>query len=261
MRLLVDDEWYDAISSEGQYETDFESVIFHHSESLFPEYYAVPFKVQVESEAGVKMPDVALIDRQYRHWWVVEVEMAHHSLAGHVLPQVEVFASGRYGAKHANHIIAHARRHQVEPSAVEDMIKGAQPGVLVVVNQNVPRWVEPIRSLQGLVMVVEVFRSFRNQHVLRVNGDRLVNVEARLVSRCRLDRVLPRLLQVDSPAALQVTLGEKLYITFRGGMTEWERMDASNRVWLAPTARNPLKDDQDYWIMRADDDTLYFLEA
>jgi hypothetical protein len=39
------------------------------------------------SEYGSKKPDLALIDRDYRAWWVVEVELAHHSLHHHVLPE------------------------------------------------------------------------------------------------------------------------------------------------------------------------------
>ena len=44
-------------------------------------------------------------------------------------------------------------------AALSDMIKGAQPRVLVVVNHSVPSWIEPIRRLDGIVTVVEVFRS------------------------------------------------------------------------------------------------------
>ena len=96
MRLLVNEEWFEPIHS-GMYETEFENLIQARSNSLFPEYHVLPFKIPVESEEGRKIPDLVLIERKYRYWWIAEVEMAHHSLYGHVIPQIEVFASVQVG--------------------------------------------------------------------------------------------------------------------------------------------------------------------
>ena len=104
MRLLVKGEWFEAVSSEGQYESDFESLVRGRARFLFPTYQVVLFKKAVESEDGRKVPDLALIDSKYRYWWVVEVEMAHHSLYNHVIPQVEVFARGRYSEEHCDYL-------------------------------------------------------------------------------------------------------------------------------------------------------------
>ena len=256
MRLLLNEQWFDAISSEGQYESDFESIILSQANSLFPQYLAVPFRMPVESEEGRKIPDLALLDRHYRFWWVVEVEMAHHSLYGHVMPQVEVFARGRYGEDHANHLAN--RCDALDKATLQDMVLGAQPRVLVVVNRNVPEWVEPIHRLDGLVTVVEIFRSWRNQHILRVNGDYPEGENASLASYCRLDKALPNLLQVDSPAALGVGRGEPISIGFNGGLTTWSRLDTSDRVWLVPLGRNPLVANQEYSIVRDSDNRLIF---
>ncbi len=261
LRLLINNEWFEPLSSEAQYESDFESIVVSHAALLFPEYHTIPFRARVESEAGVKIPDLVLIDKRYRHWWIVEIEMAHHSLAGHVLPQVEVFAEGRYGSEHAEYIATHSSSAAIDSALIRDMIKGAQPRVLVVVNQTMLSWVEPIRLLNGLVTVVEVFRSFRNHHAFRINGDDPAISAEHLVSSCRLDRTIPRLLQVDSPAALDVAHGQRVAIAFRDGLTEWERTDVSDQVWLSPIKRNPLKVGQDYRIMRDDEGKFYFEEV
>lgn len=254
MRLLLSEEWFDAVSSEGQYESDFESVILSRADSLFPHFHVVPFRLAVESEEGRKVPDLALVDHSYRFWWVVEVEMAHHSLFGHVIPQVEVFARGKYGREHADYLASRGR--DLDRAALQDMILGAQPRVLVVVNRNVPDWIEPIHRLDAKVAVVEVFRSGRNQHILRVNGDYPEGVEAHIVSLCRLDSMLPNLLQVDSPAALGIAVGEKVAIEFNGGLTNWSRLDSADTVWLIPSGRNPLAANQEYQIMRDADRRL-----
>ena len=254
MRLLLSEEWFGSVSSEGQYESDFESVILSRANLLFPQYYVMPFRIPVESEEGRKIPDLALVDFLYRFWWVVEVEMAHHSLYGHVIPQVEVFARGRYGGQHANHLAS--TRDDLDKAALRDMILGAQPRVLVVVNRNVPDWIEPIHRLDAIVTVVEVFRSGRNQHILRINGDYPEGEDAHIASLCRLDSTLPNLLQVDSPAALRIAPGEQIAMEFNGGLTNWSRLDISDRVWLVPSGRNPLVANREYLIMRDADGTL-----
>ena len=69
MRLLFDQEWYEPVSSEGQFETAFEDLVRGRAPSLFPDYLVVPFKTPVESEEGRKIPDFALVDYNYRNWW------------------------------------------------------------------------------------------------------------------------------------------------------------------------------------------------
>ena len=254
MRLLLSEEWFEAVSSEGQYEIDFESVILSRANSLFPQFKAVPFKVPVESEDGRKIPDLALVDFSYRFWWVVEVEMAHHSLRGHVIPQVEIFARGKYGEEHADHLSR--SRADLDKSALQDMMLGAQPRVAVVVNRNVPHWIEPLHKLDAILTVVELYRSDRNLHILRVNGDYPEVAEPQFATHCRLDSTLRNLLQVDSPAALGVATGEQIQLEFNGGLTTWSRLDSSDKVWLAPTGRNPLSFGQEYVIWREADSRM-----
>ena len=246
--LIGQREWFDSLSSEGQYESDFESIVLSRSDILFPQYFALPFKIPVESENGRRIPDLALIDRKYRHWWVVEVEMSHHSLNGHVLPQVDVFAHGRYGTAHRDHLLAQS--NSLNLTALSDMIKVNQPRVLVIVNRNVPEWIRHIKALSGTVSVIEVFRSERNEHILRLNGEFPSSVSEEMVSTCRLDDLMPRLLQVDSPAALGGIHGDRLSISFSGGFTDWERVDSADRVWLIPVNRNPLSIGHSYVILR-----------
>ena len=62
------------------------------------------------------------------------------------------------------------------------MVKGAQPRVVVVVNEDVPAWTQPIRNAGGEVLVVEVFRSLRNRHSFRVIGEYAVAMLAEVVT-------------------------------------------------------------------------------
>ena len=256
MRLLVNDDWYDTISSEGQFEADFRNIVLCHAPSLFPDYYALPFHVRVESEEGAKIPDLVLVDRQYRHWWIVEIELAHHSLHSHVIPQVRVLSQGNYGQRHSDYL---TRKYAALDSvAISDMMKGAQPRVLIVVNQSVPGWIRPLEQIDSMIAIVEVFRSNRNRYILRINGELPSPHEPTDISICRLDTALPRLLVIDSPGALQVTSGQRLHIKYEGGLTEWTRLDSADKVWLNPIQRNPLSANRNYLIRKDPDGLLSF---
>ena len=97
-RIYFNKASFESVRSESWNEADFEQVILSNASILFPQWIAVPFKVNVTGEDGtVKQPDLALIDHSYRRWCVVEVELAHHNFMNHVLPQVEAFRTAAYG--------------------------------------------------------------------------------------------------------------------------------------------------------------------
>ena len=254
-KLLVNGDWFDSLSH-GQYETDFEALVKSRANQLFPEHYTAPFRALVETESDAKIPDLALIEKSYRSWWVVEVEMAHHSLRGHVLPQVEVFANGKYGIEHARYLVEKCSELRID--RLLEMIKGAQPRVMVIVDQNCPAWIEPLRHHDAILAVVEIFRSRNNEHILRINGESPASFPGHLITTCQLDPLLPRLLRLDSTAALSNQGGARISILYSGGLTEWQRIDARDNVWLCPVGRNPLSPNRIYQINVDDQQQLYF---
>ena len=74
-------------------------------------------------EYGTAKPDLRLVDRELGLWWVVEVELAHHSLKGHVLPQVEILTSGHYGASEAELLTQSIP--ELDSEAASDLVKGS----------------------------------------------------------------------------------------------------------------------------------------
>src|SRR5687768_12685725 len=136
-RILVHGVWYDQLADAALYEVEYERIVVDHAPSLFPQFRVVPFKCTVEAEdEDSKQPDLALISHDYRDWWVVEVELAHHDFDGHVLPQVRTLARGIYGDSHAAHLCRKAP--DLDRERIESMMKGRQPKVLVVLNAPRP---------------------------------------------------------------------------------------------------------------------------
>lgn len=247
-RLLIDGEWYESLASSSYYESDFEAILLEHATTLYPEYWMVPFKTLLQSEHGVSKPDFALIERRYRSWWVVEIELAHHPLS-HVMRQVEVFAAATFGLEEAAYLAT--RDPSLDRPALEAMLRGAPPEVLVIVNAPSPAWEAPLKQFGASLAVAEVFRSGRNHHVLRVNGA-YPSAVPNVISLVRLDPLMPRLVVVDSPANLPPPTDGRFHIDYQGSVTEWEAIQTATRVWLNPVRTNPLPTGVRFALVRGD---------
>lgn len=257
-RLLIGDEWYEKVSSTSFFEFEYANLVASRAPLIFPEHYVVPFKKAVESEDGRATPDLALIESNYRKWWVVEIELSHHSLSAHVLPQVRSLSNANYGADIAQYLSQQSS--SLDSASVEVMLKGSQPKVLVVVNENVPEWVRVLSPYGALLAVVEVFRSDRNRYVFRLNGD-FPEAPGNEVSILRSEPNMPRLMIVESPGGLEPTTTGHFLIEFDGAVTEWTAVSAKDRVWLSPLRANPLAPGRRYVLLKGDDGRLRVQEA
>jgi hypothetical protein len=246
-RILVNDEWYEQLADTALYEVEYERIVGTQAPSLFPQFRVVHFKCTVVSEDGdSKQPDLALISYDYRDWWVVEVELAHHDFEGHVLPQVRTLARGVYSDVHAAHLCG--KNPSLDSERVIAMIKGKQPKVLVVLNSPKPEWIPRLRPFDASVVVFEVFRSERNRYVYRLNGER-PKLPQDVITKTRFHPAVPRFLLVDSPGALDVRAQEDVSILFRDRVTRWRRVDMSDAVWLAPLGPNVLDTHNEYELV------------
>jgi len=253
-KILVGDEWYETVDPGAYYESEFERVLVQKSGVIFPAFHALPFKKVVSSETDSARADYALIEKGYREWWVVEVEMSYHSLSGHVIPQIRTLANARYGHEEAEYLAR--QKPDLHPQRLMDMMKGTPPTVLVVLDRPEPSWVLEVERENAKMAVFEILRSKRHRYIYRVNGFVPSSV-AEIVSCCRLDPLMPMLLCVESPGGLGVERGEEVDIAYDGRLTVWSRLDTAGQVWLKPETRNPLREGERYQLQRTCDGRLF----
>lgn len=254
-KLLIERERYERLSPTSLSEAQYEQLIMQDSGLLFPSFVTVPFKATVSDGRIRKQGDLAIIDRQYRSWWVVEVELATHSFGNHVLPQVEALSRGQYGARHAE-VLASASQ-DLETEGLRRMMLGDQPRVLVVVNRSKPDWRRELSPYGALVAVVEVYRSSRNVHALRVNGDEIPDF-GNFLSACQTDPRVRRLVRVDSPGALPLEEGASAPIRYGSDLAEWCVLSTADTVWLCPSGSNPLPVGSRHILIEHEDGSLEF---
>ena len=259
-RLLYNDEWFEEVSSRAHYEAEFEKVLEQEASRLFQSYYFVPFKRAVSSEydPDTRKPDYALIHKEYRHWWVVEVELAHHSLNGHVLPQVRTLARAQYGIAEVEYLCE--QNPVLDKQRFEDMCKGSPPRVLVIADAPVPKWFEALREYRVAIAICQVFRSRMNKYVLRINGE-FPEVDDEVLTTCTCEVSFHRFLRIDAPAALELDRQEPVALYHHGEETLWRRTDTADTVFLVAQCDHDLVQGTTYEISRHADGRLIIRKA
>jgi hypothetical protein len=256
MRVLRRGDWYDRLAGPGGLsEAEFERIFEEVAPDLFPNHVLTQFRLPVSSDEGVRRPDFALIQRECRAWWVIEVELLHHSLFGHVMPQVVAFSNGVYPPATADYL---AENTNLPRRALGAMIRGAPPGVIVVADGPSEEWERNIGAYSARLCPIEIYRSLRNDHVLRCSPPD-ISGPPDLLSRCRRDPQLPRLVAVDAPAALLAIEEESLRIFCGEIPAIFNVLESADKVWLNPARADALDSRVAMWdLVRTSDGRLQF---
>ena len=231
-RLIARGHYFNRLAADALSEAEFERLVEQEAGHLFPAHFTVRFRSTVVSEFGTNRADFALVHRDYKEWWVVEVELAGHSLEQHVVPQVVGLAQAGYGAADARSLSSQDDR--LSTDRLLTMMRGAQPRVLVIVNEEREGWRTVLTAIGAYMMVAEVYRSTRDSYALLVHGS-IPSVDDAVVSRCMPERAMEKaFLRLLSPAALPVASGECVEVAFEDSVTLWRRLDVHDSAWLYP---------------------------
>ena len=257
-RVLFNETWFTSkLSQRAGYESEYEQVIWHNRGELFPRWIAVWFKTDVAGEDGaIKRPDLALIDHEYRKWWIVEIELSHHSLNTHVLPQVKAFRTACYTHAHANYL--YAKDSSLDLARLSEMMLGLPPEVLVIADRNDTDWKQGLLSIGVQLCIVEPFRDPSDHLMLRVNGYQ-PEPPMQALTRCTR-HAMRRLWRVHSPAALPPSTREDnaLEIDFKGTVSLWKRVPIANAVMLSAERGDVLEGWRSVDLLSREDGTLTF---
>jgi hypothetical protein len=238
-RILVDSTWYERLAPNALLELEYQRLLISHAEHLYPEYHVIPYGKLIESDFDAAIADMAFIAKDFSGWWIVEVELASHSLGGHVLPQVDVFLNGRYGLEDAEYLASHAP--DLDPDRIKDVVRGEQPEVMVIVNRPLEEWANALHARGASMAIAEVFRAMTGKHIIRINGDYpWRDRKPALLSRCAIERTMGRMVRLESPATVPFEEGAMLYVEYEGSVTEWMRLDTGDAVYLTAVRGYPL---------------------
>jgi hypothetical protein len=240
------------------YESRFEEIFLSQVDVLFPEYITVPFKFSVTSDEGTAKADLALIDKNYLGWWVIEVEMSRHSLNRHVLPQVRILSNAFYGDDVAQYFVN--KRPNLDLEKLKSMMRGKQPRVIVVLDSPKIKWREKLEKYDAILSLFQIFRSSDDQYIFKINGQYPSDYES-AKSTCYFEKILSNFLIIESPAILNILHNEKMEIIYDGAVSSWKRTDIVDKVYLIPLEFNPLNIKHKYLLVKERNDHYYLQQT
>jgi hypothetical protein len=144
-----------------------EGLIRTAASALFPGYDYFDFRPAIRCGPSTRHPDGALLARDDKTWWVVEVETHVHSVAEHIEPQLRELATGFYGPD----VFGFLRRHREFEAALYD-VDVYEPSFLLVIDTLTSEIREAATRTGFQAVECSPFRSMRNQYALGVSGYR-----------------------------------------------------------------------------------------
>ena len=114
-------------------EDEFERQILRVASGLMPNYLIANWKPLIRDRYGRgARPDLAMISSDLESWYVVEVELARHSVPGHIAPQLETLSNGVYDSSLLTSLQSAFPSHDIE--LLTRMVR-REPGLLCIVDE------------------------------------------------------------------------------------------------------------------------------
>ena len=238
-------------------EKHFEDIAKGVLAELLPTFFVVDFKPLVLGEEGIRRrPDLALVDRNYRMWTVVEVELQNHSLEVHVLPQMRALATGSYDQRHAENL---ADNHpEIDRGRVRRLVATSYPELLVLVNSRTvldDGWSTLASELTLSLAFLETYRCHHSGEAIFHLSGRIPRIRATRIAGAKKNSWM-NWLEIASVDAIPADTGQELRIAFEGNSTYWDVLRTGDRVLLQPKSPVTLRTDRNYEILRDEDGSL-----
>lgn len=247
MAKLIDSSksiWYQEVAPRSYYnESALERAILHNLGIIFPDFTAIPFKKElIDSISGKKnTADLAMIHKDYNEWYVIEVELGAHDIK-HVVEQVTTFKNCNYDDSHANYIFEKAKKSNIrlDLNKLKSMTCNHFPHIMVIVNEHKPDWNIHFKAIRCKSCVFQIYHNFNGNALYRIDGEHpLIKTE---FCHCKYQNTLPYTIEVLDKKFLDahnILDGRSITIEYNGIGYSWERIDASNMVFLQCNHSSP----------------------
>jgi hypothetical protein len=255
-RVLIagDERWYDELRAVAYYsESELENWILQHAKSIFPDHFAFPFKKDIFSQTISKRPDLALIQRDFSAWVVVEVEVEGHGV-NHVLEQTRVFVGGNYNlpeiAEYAQKQLVKFCNKTASLKRLGKLFSEYAPSVLVIAEAPAIAWQQGLKDAGVDFCVFEVYKNVVGQYVYRTLGKYpVVPVEE---AHCRPHKQLPNMFEVVGDIEFKrLRKGRQIEVVFDENLTQWALIEEKGQRYLRFVGTsNPLSPNATYGLFR-----------
>lgn len=252
MKLLLtgdcnEDNIFQVVDPTAFLEIDFEAEVVKALACLFSDYWCGVFAGTFVLEGERRSADLALVHKSLSHWFVVEVELAGHSLDRHVLPQVRCF---RYGEPEQTCVSSLLTAFNfLNRQQAESLLTYVPRYVAVVGNMPAPEWTMALRALDVQYLTVSVYRDRNGRSAHEVEGRLVARTESLGFARFS---AIDNCLRINKGCGLAI--GAVQIIDQFGNPATWTVRESSGSLWISKDRGPPLLEHEGYvQIIRAFD--------
>ncbi len=162
-----DERTYLMSDPDAPQENEFEFSVGKALACAYPNYSCVVFGGTFRHNNRLFRPDLALVAKNFSHWFIIEMELVSHSFDRHVLPQVLAL---RYGDPQVDCLNVLARELEITPARAGTLLSQVPRSVAVVANKRDDRWQIALSAHGVQMLAVSVYRSMLGAEAIEVEG-------------------------------------------------------------------------------------------
>lgn len=226
---------YALVESNSWSEDYFERVIKNFAEVIFPFHHCFPFQVDMYYLGDKVRPDLILIEKNYRDWWLVEVELEHHSWLAHIQAQINKILHAEITVNHIEKLRIHEAF--LDYSKLQYLMRNVKHKTLVIVDSEPKSWMDELQTTDARLMTIQVYRNSQNDHIIRCDTS-LPQTGSPIVSYLSpvKEALVASWLEVESPQRLDSMTG-KVVISCQDQYFECSLKSLGESVYLIPPSR------------------------
>lgn len=230
-------------------EKEFEEVVLATLNCLYPNYVCYQFSGTFRYLERGWRPDIAMISKDFGHWFVIEVELVSHSLASHVLPQVTAFKLGEYEPDCISQLV---NRTGQSEATVRSFLGTSPRHVAVIANKYLPEWEISLKALQIQMATVALYENTNGEQAYEMSGSLIPQEEHLGVGRySAIDR------SIIATSKIRIATGRRWILDLDGHEAEWTVQDQNERLWITKRKGVPnIIDGSSLQIMRTSNGSL-----
>ena len=228
-------------------EVDFEAEVIKALNCTMPEYMCGVYAGEYMLEDERRVADLALIHKSLSHWFVVEVELAGHSLEDHVLPQARCF---RYGTPQPACVTSLVNgfsgltRHNAEA-----LLRYIPHYVVVISNQPDDNWTAALNAVETQHLTVAVYRNALGHSAHEVEGRLSYKVAS--VGFAQYSAI-DNCLRIAKGCGLPT--GSVQIVDQFGNISDWTVREEAGILWIGKIRGPALIPHNEYVQLRRDED-------
>jgi hypothetical protein len=224
--------YFELVDPASYSEAEYEIQVVKALRRVYPNHYCFPFRGSFALNGQRRIADLAMVHKNYTHWFVIEVELISHSLENHVLPQVQCFSFGEAEDSCIATICTNLKGIKVHEAAA--LLRFVPSAVAVVVNRFDQEWASCLKALNVQLITLEIYKSADDRLGHKLNGTlQVVQESLGFHQYSAVDRAF------RMPASARMPEGLVQFVEPSGVLANWHVRRSNDLLWVSKERGDP----------------------